>query len=123
MTTDADPGEFLPLSPAAFHVLIALADGDKHGYAILKDIRRRTDGRVSLSAGTLYAVVRRLLEADLIEESEERPDPALDDERRNYYGITALGRRVAVAECRRMEEALSLARAKKVGVRISRAES
>lgn len=114
---------FLPLSPAAFHILVALADGDKHGYAILKDVKRRTAGRFAMGAGTLYAVIKRLLDEALIDETDERPDPALDDERRRYYAITALGRKVAVAEMRRMEDALALARATKLGVRPVRSGS
>jgi DNA-binding PadR family transcriptional regulator len=112
--TKRDPGPHLPLSPAMFHVLVALADGDKHGYAILKDVKRRTEDRVRLSAGTLYAVIKRLLDDELIVESDERPDPALDDERRHYYRLTPFGRQVAIAETERMEQALSLARAKRL---------
>jgi DNA-binding PadR family transcriptional regulator len=117
-----NPEAFLPLSAAAFHVLVALADGEKHGYAILKDIRRRTGDKVQVTAGSLYAVVKRLSDDELIEESEERPDAALDDERRRYYRITPLGRRVAQAEMRRMEDALALARTKKLFGRPARAE-
>src|SRR6266542_4555458 len=110
--TKRDPEPHLPLSPAMFHVLVALADGDKHGYAILKDVRRRTDDRVRLSAGTLYAVIKRLLEDDLIVESDERPDPALDDERRRYYRLTAFGRSVVTADVARLEAIVEMARAK-----------
>ena len=117
-----DPDSFLPLSAAAFYVLVALADGDKHGYAVLKDIRKRTGGKVSLTAGALYAVVKRLSDDELIEESDERPDAELDDERRRYYRVTALGRRVAQAEIRRMQEAVALARTKKLFGRPARAE-
>jgi DNA-binding PadR family transcriptional regulator len=109
-----NPESHLPLTPAMFHVLVALADGDKHGYAILKDVKRRTDGAVRLSAGTLYAVLKRLLDGDMILEADERPDPALDDERRRYYQLTPFGRRVAVAETERMERAIALARAKQL---------
>jgi DNA-binding PadR family transcriptional regulator len=115
-----DPETYLPLSAGAFDVLVALADGEKHGYAILKDIRRRTDGKTHLTAGALYAVIKRLSDDELVEESDERPDPALDDERRRYYRITPLGRSVARAEMRRMEDALTLARAKKLFPRASR---
>lgn len=108
------PESYLPLTPAMFHVLVALADGDKHGYAVLKDVKRRTDGAVRLSAGTLYAVLKRLLDDGLIVEADERPDPALDDERRRYYQLSGLGRRVAVAETERMERAIALARAKQL---------
>ena len=103
-----------PLTPAVFHVLLALADGDKHGYAILKEIARRTDGAVRLSAGTLYALVRSATADGLIVESDERPDPALDDERRRYYRQTPLGRRVAAAEIDRMESIVEMARSKKL---------
>jgi DNA-binding PadR family transcriptional regulator len=109
-----DPEPFLPLTPAMFHVLLALADGEKHGYAILKEVAQRTDGRVRLSAGTLYGIIHRLLGEGLITESDERPDPALDDERRRYYRLSDFGRRVAVAEAARLEEMLDVARAKKL---------
>jgi DNA-binding PadR family transcriptional regulator len=102
----------LPLSPAMFQVLIALADGDKHGYAIIKEVARRTDGEVKLSAGTLYAIIRRFEEEKVIDECEQRPDPSLDDERRRYYRLTPFGREVAQAEGRRMESALRMAQAK-----------
>ena len=105
---------FLPLTPPVLHTLVALADGDKHGYAILKEITRRTDGSVRLSAGTLYALVRRATADGLIVESDERPDPALDDERRRYYRLTPLGRRVAAAEIARLESIVEMARAKKL---------
>ena len=112
MTRRRVPDELLPLTPPMFEVLIALADGEKHGYAILKEVVRRTDGRISLSPGTLYAIVRRFVSDGVIAESAERPDPALDDERRRYYRLTDFGRNVAVAEARRMETALGMARAK-----------
>jgi len=95
-----------------FQVLIALADGEKHGYAIIKEVARRTEGEVKLSAGTLYAIVRRFEEEKVIEETVQRPDPALDDERRRYYRLTPFGREVAQAEGRRMESALRMAQAK-----------
>ena len=109
-----DPEPFLPLTPAMFHVLLALSDGEKHGYAILKEVAQRTGGRVHLSAGTLYGIVHRLLSEGLVVESDERPDPALDDERRRYYRLTEFGRKVAIAEAERMEEILGMARAKKL---------
>jgi DNA-binding PadR family transcriptional regulator len=105
---------FLPLTPPMLHTLVALADGDKHGYAILKEIVRRTEGAVRLSAGTLYALIGRATADGLIVESDERPDPALDDERRRYYRLTPLGRRVAAAEIRRLESIVEMARAKKL---------
>lgn len=106
------PETLLPLTPAMFQVLIALADGEKHGYAIIKEVARRTAGEVSLSAGTLYAIVRRFEQEGVVEESASRPDPALDDERRRYFRLTAFGREVAQAEARRMETALRMAQAK-----------
>lgn len=112
MTFRAD--DHLPLPPAVFHVLLALADGEKHGYAVMKEIRTRTNGAVALGASTLYGIVKRLVDAELIEESSERPDPALDDERRRYYRLTDAGRAVAVAESRRLEATLGIARAKRV---------
>jgi DNA-binding PadR family transcriptional regulator len=115
----ADP--FLPLTPAVFHVLVALAAGDKHGYAILKDVKRRSDGAVSLNVGTLYAVLKRLEQDGLIAESDERPDPALDDERRRYYRITDAGAAVARAEVRRMEGAVAMARSANLVPRPGRA--
>ena len=103
---------FLPLTPPMLHTLVALADGDKHGYAILKEIARRTNGSTRLSAGTLYALIKRATADALIIECDERPDPALDDERRRYYRLTALGRRVAAAEIGRLESIVEMARAK-----------
>ena len=105
---------YLPLTPALFHVLLALADGEKHGYVISKEIARRTNNEVKLSTGTLYGVIKRLLDDSLIEESEERPDFSLDDQRRRYYRLTKLGKAVAEAEAERMERVLALARSKHV---------
>jgi DNA-binding PadR family transcriptional regulator len=107
-----DPSPFLPLTPAMFQVLVALADGEKHGYAVIKEVARRTDGQVRLRAATLYSVIRRFVDDGLIAESDARPDPALDDERRRYYRLTDRGRAVALAETRRMAETLAQARAK-----------
>lgn len=95
-------------------MLLSLADGEKHGYVISKEIARRTSNEVRLSAGTLYGIIKRLLEDELIEESDERPDFALDDERRRYYRLTRFGHRVAEAEAERLERVLAMARAKKV---------
>lgn len=105
---------FLPLTPAMFQILVALADGEKHGYAILKEVARRTQNKVRLSAGTLYGNLARLESSGLIAESGRRPEFALDDERRRYYRLTEFGREVAVAEAERMEEALLQARATKL---------
>ena len=112
--TRSDADSLLPLTPGMFQVLIALADGEKHGYAIIKEVARRTDGDIALSAGTLYAIIRRFVQEGVIAESAERPDPALDDERRRYYRLTTFGRDVARAEAARMETALGMARAKKL---------
>jgi DNA-binding PadR family transcriptional regulator len=107
--TDADA--LPPLQPASFHILIALADDDRHGYAIIQEVAARTGGRVKLSAGTLYRSIQRLLEQGLIVEVRERPLPELDDERRRYYRITPFGVAVARAEARRLAQLLDMARA------------
>lgn len=112
MNKRVETESFLPLTPAMFYILLALADGEKHGYAILKEVARRTDDKVRLSAGTLYGNLARLESSGMIVESSNRPAFALDDERRRYYQLTEFGRSVAVAEARRMEQALSQARAK-----------
>lgn len=114
MVKAKEAGSYLPLTEAMFHILVALADGEKHGYAILKEVVRRTGGKVRPSAGTLYGNLARLEETGLISESALRPDISLDDERRRYYRLTDLGRAVAVAEAERMEEAVMQARAKKL---------
>lgn len=108
------PASLLPLTPALYHFLLALADGEKHGYAVLKEVGRRTGGRVRLSAGTLYGLVKRALDEGLIVESDDRPDPALDDERRRYYRLTDFGRDTARAHAERLEEEVSMARDKKL---------
>lgn len=114
MPRTRDPQEFLPLTPAMLHVLLALADGDKHGYAIIKEVSRRTDDEVTLGAGTLYALIKRLLSETMIVETEERPDPSLDDERRRYYRLTPFGRSVARAEVQRLETIVEQAHAKRL---------
>jgi DNA-binding PadR family transcriptional regulator len=103
-----------PLTPAMFHILLALADGEKHGYAILKEVADRTGGKVQLSAGTLYGIIKRLDESGWILEKSQRPDIGFDDERRRYYHLTELGRRVAMAEAARLEEMVEMARAKRL---------
>lgn len=105
-----DPESLLPLPAATFHILVALADRQRHGYSILQDVSARTDGKVRLSAATLYSSIRRMLEQGLVEELSESPDPDSQDERRRYYGLTAFGRRVALAEARRLTAMLSQAR-------------
>jgi DNA-binding PadR family transcriptional regulator len=109
---DSDPiDSLLPLPPAAFHILVALAGDDRHGYAIIQEVAARTGGAVTLSAGTLYRSIQRLLEQGLILESRERPAPELDDQRRRYYRITPRGRAAARAEARRLQQLVELARA------------
>ena len=109
---DLEVDAYLPLTPPVFHVLIALADGEKHGYAILKEVEERTSGKAQLSTGTLYAIIKRLLSDGLIQEIDQRRDQ--DDERRRYYALTAFGKRVAAAEAQRMEDMLEAARMKKL---------
>jgi len=108
---DASPDALLPLPAAVFHILIALADRDRHGYSIMQDVAARTGGKVQLSAGTLYSSIRRMLEQGLIEELKESPDPANTDERRRYYRLTRFGKRVAGAEVDRLTSLLRDARA------------
>jgi DNA-binding PadR family transcriptional regulator len=100
-----------PLPRAVFHILIALADRDRHGYSIMQDVAMRTGGRVKLSPGTLYSAIRRMLEQGLIEELSESPDPSSADERRRYYRITRLGKRAAAAEVARLSALVKQARA------------
>src|SRR5690348_6732412 len=104
-----DPATLLPLPAATFHILMALAGDDRHGYAIIQDVAARTNGELKLSAGTLYRSIQRMLEQGLILETSERPDPELDDERRRYYRITPFGVAVARAETRRIAQLLKLA--------------
>jgi DNA-binding PadR family transcriptional regulator len=103
-----------PLTPAIVHILLALADDDRHGYGIMQEVSRLTDGAVTMGPGTLYGTLKRLLTAHLIEEADERPDPALDDERRRYYRLTPLGRRALKTETARVASLVAAARAKKV---------
>jgi DNA-binding PadR family transcriptional regulator len=103
---------FGPLTPSMFHVLLALAGDDLHGYAILKEVELRTSGKVRLSTGTLYGIIKRLLNDGLIIELRSRPAESHDDERRRYYRLTPHGRQVATAEAERMDEILSIARAR-----------
>ncbi len=112
--TTQKPEAMLPLTPAVFHILLALADGEKHGYGIMQEVAAITDGEVKMGPGTLYGTIKRMLEAGLIEESGERPDPKLDDERRRYYKLTDFGGRVARAEARRLATLLGVAQTKRV---------
>src|ERR1700712_1533969 len=108
----SDSDALLPLPPATFHILMALTDEDRHGYAIIQDVMARTDGELRLSAGTLYRSIQRMLDQGLIVEAKTRPAPALDDERRRYYSITPLGTAAARAEMRRLTQLIRLARAR-----------
>lgn len=105
-----DIESFLPLTPVAFEVLLALAEGDQHGYAVMLEVERRSGGAIRLHAGSLYRVLNRLLETGLIDELDERPDPENDDQRRRYYRITSLGQAVAREEARRLESQVAAAR-------------
>ena len=109
--------EFLPLPASVMHVVVALADGEKHGYAILRDVAELSDGAVRMGSGTLYGSIKRMLDQGLIEETEERPDPALDDQRRRYYRLTELGQRVGAAEHRRLTALVDAARLRQLGLR------
>ncbi len=113
MTPDrAEVDALLPLPPATFHILMALADQERHGYAIIQDVAARTDGELRMSAGTLYRSIQRMLEQGLISETTRRPAPQHDDSRRRYYRITPFGTAVARAEMRRLTQLVRLARAR-----------
>ncbi|HZC05259.1 MAG TPA: PadR family transcriptional regulator [Ktedonobacterales bacterium] len=105
----------LPLTPAVFHIMLALADGERHGYSILREVERYTEGRLKLGPTTLYRSIRQMQAAGYIVETESRPDPELDDERRRYYRLTDAGRRVALAETRRLARLVSLAQSTSLG--------
>ena len=104
----------LPLTPAVFHILLALSNGERHGYAIMREVAADTNGSLQLGPGTLYGSLKRMVAGRLIEEADERPDPDLDDERRRYYRLTALGARTVRAEAERLAQAVSAARAKRL---------
>ena len=104
--------DLLPLTPPVFHILLALADEERHGYGIMQDVGRQTNDALQLGPGTLYGCLKRMLAAGLVEESDERPDPELDDERRRYYRMTALGRKTVRAEASRLAGAVSAATAR-----------
>ena len=105
-----DPEELLPLPPAVFHILIGLAEGERHGYAIMREVARITDGATRMGPGGIYTTIKRLVDDGLIEECDERPDPDLDDQRRRYYRLTGTGRAVAGAEVRRLDSLVQAAR-------------
>jgi DNA-binding PadR family transcriptional regulator len=108
------PESFLPLTPAVFHILLALADGEKHGYAIMREVEAISQAQVKMGPGTLYGSIKRMLAAGLIVEADERPDPDLDDQRRRYYRLTGLGGQVVRAESERLASLVVLAKAKEV---------
>lgn len=110
MTTD--PNSALPLTPAIFQIMLALIEGERHGYAIMQAVAQQTGGAMKLGPGTLYGAIKRMLEDGWIVEVEARPDPALDDERRRYYRLTDIGQRIARAEAERLAQIVTLARTK-----------
>ena len=108
------PEDLLPLTPSVFHILVALSLGERHGYAIMRQVAEDTDGALQLGPGTLYGCLQRMLAAGLVEESGQRPDPQLDDERRRYYRISDFGTRVVRAEAKRLAAAVTAARARRL---------
>ncbi len=110
--TRVDPQKFIPLKTHWFHIMLSLAGGEQHGYGIMQEVLNRTTGKVRLWPATLYGSIKRLIEAELIEESDERPAPELDDARRRYYGLTPPRRRVLDAECERLQELVRTIRVK-----------
>ena len=114
METAHDPRTVPPLTPAVFHILLALAEGERHGYGIMQEVAALTDGGLRLGPGTLYGTIKRLLAAGLVEEVEERSDPILGDERRRYYRLTDLGCKVVRTEARRLESLVGAARRKRL---------
>jgi len=114
MANPQSPQDLLPLTPPVFHILLALTDEERHGYGIMQDVARQTDDALQLGPGTLYGCLKRMLAAGLVEESDERPDPELDDQRRRYYRMTGLGQRVVRAEAQRLSNAVVAARSKRL---------
>jgi DNA-binding PadR family transcriptional regulator len=110
--TDAEA--LLPLRPSVFHILLALSDGDLHGYGIMQEVAEHTSGQIKLGPGTLYGAIKRLLSDGLIVEADERPDPELDDERRRYYRLTDFGEKVLKAEVQRISKMVSVAQRKRL---------
>lgn len=111
-TPQSQPAQFLPLTPAVFHILLVLADEDRHGYDIMREIASATDGKIQMGPGTLYGTIKRMLRVGLITEIDERPDPALDDSRRRYYRLTLMGQRVLAAEVERLAQLVAIAQRK-----------
>lgn len=108
MALTRDPSDLLPLTSPVLHILLALSGGEKHGYAIMQEVAAQTEGGLRMGPGTLYGSIKRMLAAGLIGEADERPDPALDDERRRYYGLTDFGQRVLEAELQRLARVVRL---------------
>ena len=106
--------EHLPLTSAVFHILLSLPDQERHGYGIMQEVEAMTKGQIQMGPGTLYGSIKRMISADLIEESDERPDPEHDDERRRYYRLTDLGRRVLGAEAQRLSDLVNVAQIKRI---------
>lgn len=117
------PDPHNPLTPAAFHILLALADQERHGYGIIREIEQRTGGQLRMAPGTLYGAISRMRDDGWIEEADERPDPPLDDQRRRYYRLTELGRRIATAEAQRLASLVESALAKRLIGPASHAEA
>ena len=107
--------ELLPLTPPVFHILLALAEEERHGYGIMRDVARQTGGSLQLGPGTLYGCLKRMVAAGLVAECDERPDPALDDERRRYYRMTPAGKRAVRAEAQRLAGAVTVALSRLAG--------
>ena len=114
MSNAPNPEDLLPLTPPVFHILVALSGEERHGYGIMQDVAGQTNDALQLGPGTLYGCLKRMLAAGMVEESDVRPDPALDDERRRYYRMTPLGRRVVRLEARRLAGAVSAARSRRL---------
>ncbi|MBN2044641.1 MAG: PadR family transcriptional regulator [Anaerolineales bacterium] len=110
--TLTNPEDLLPLTPAVFNILLALADGEKHGYGIMQEVEANTNGQIPMGPGTLYGSIKRMLKAGLIKESDERPDPSMDDQRRKYYQLSGLGQQVLRLEVERLAAQVQVARAK-----------
>lgn len=108
----SNPTQFLPLTPAVFHIMLVLADEDRHGYDIMREIASATDGKIQMGPGTLYGTIKRMLQMGLIVETDERPDPAIDDSRRRYYRLTDLGQQVLTAEVERLTRLVQIAQRK-----------
>jgi DNA-binding PadR family transcriptional regulator len=114
MSSTPSPEDLLPLTPPVFHILLALAEEERHGYGIMQDVARQTNDALQLGPGTLYGCLKRMLAAGMVEESDVRPDPTLDDERRRYYRMTPLGQRVVRAEAQRLAHAVTAAKARRL---------